>query len=51
MNPDFKVNTDYYFDKRVLELTSEGYSTREAKRKVERENRRKWKKIGKQWRK
>lgn len=40
MNPDFVGHRDYLYD-RILELTSKGLSTREAKRKIEREDKKK----------
>lgn len=51
MNNELNFGRDSYADKRILELTSEGLSTREAKRKYERESRRKWKKIANQLKK
>lgn len=48
MNPEIGRNRDYYFEKQVLELTSEGYSTREAKRKAKRDNKKKLKKMKQQ---
>lgn len=44
MNPDFRGSKDYHFD-RILELTSKGYSTREAKRKIKRDDRKKFNRI------
>lgn len=48
MNPNIEMSRDYEFEKRVLELTSDGYNTREAKRKAKRESRKEKKKLMKQ---
>lgn len=45
MNPEIGMRRDYHFEKKVLELTSKGYSTREATRKIKRENKRKSNKL------
>lgn len=47
MNEDYKLGGTYYPQDKMLELTSQGYGTREAKRKIERDNRKKFKKINK----
>lgn len=44
MNTNYMDNRDYLYD-RVLELTSKGYSTREAKRKIERDDKKKYSKL------
>lgn len=46
MNPEFKQSYSEYppYD-RILELTSKGYTTREAKRKIIRDDKRKQSKI------
>lgn len=36
-------------DEEILKLTSKGYSTREAKRKIERDNKKRSKKLNKRW--
>lgn len=44
MNTNFVGARDYQYD-RILELTSKGLSTREAKRKIERDDRKKYNRI------
>lgn len=41
---NFEGSRDYLYD-RILELTSKGLSTREAKRKISRDDRKKFNKI------
>lgn len=53
MNPEinsFSVARGREMDE-VLKLTSKGYSTREAKRKIERDNKKKFRKLIKEFKK
>lgn len=45
MNTNFKIGGEFHDPDKVLELTSKGYSTREAKRKIERDNKKKFNKM------
>lgn len=45
MNTDFKIGGEFYDTDKVLELTSKGFSTREAKRKIKRDNKKKFNKM------
>lgn len=45
MNPNFRGYSEYPPYDKILELTSKGYSTREAKRKIERDDKKKYGKL------